>query len=318
MAAPGEGAILVTGAAGFLGWYAAAALVEAGHAVVGSSQDGAGLPPGVAPLALELGDGGRAGAAWILSERPRAVLHLAAISDADACAREPDRCRTVNVEAAAELARAAEETGAWFGFASTDLVFDGARAPYGEEDPPAPLGPYMGSKADAEREVRRAHPEALVARVALLYGLAGGRKGCFSDTLLARLAAGEAVSLFADQHRTPLHVEDAAALLRDLLVRRASGLVHLAGPERVSRLEHGRALAAACGLPLALCREATMADVPKLSPRPADVSLRIERLVSLLGRRPWGIAEGARRVGERWRARRGGPEGAEHQDQGRQ
>ncbi len=314
MTAPEHGPVLVTGAAGFLGWWAARALVRSGRQVIGSSRDTQGIPHGVEPVALELSDGGRQAAAWVLRRRPAAILHLAAISDADACARDPELARRVNVEAAAELARVAEELGAWFALASTDLVFDGTHAPYGEGDAPAPLGPYMASKADAEREVRRAHPDALVARIALLYGLPGGRSGCFTDRMLTELAAGRPVSLFTDQHRTPLHVEDAAELLRDLLQQGAGGVVHLGGPERVSRYAHGVALARACGLPVELCRRVTMADVPRLSPRPSDVSLRIDRLRGLVGRAPWGIAEGTARVGERWRRTKG----AQDQDAGGQ
>lgn len=288
--------ILVTGAAGFLGHALARELVTRGDAVAGTSRDGAGVPEGADPLALSLDDGGLEGAALLRRLRPSAVLHLAAMADADACARAPAAAQRVNVEATGRLAAAAAELGARFVYTSSDLVFDGSRAPYAEDDPPAPLGPYMASKAAGEAAALEAAPDALVARVALLYGLRRGRKGCFTDLLVERLQRGESVRLFTDQHRTPLLVDDAAELLADLLERGAAGRVHVGGPERVSRLEHGVAIARALGLDPAGCVPSRMSDAPGLSARPADVALRIERLVSLVGRSPLGLADGCGRL----------------------
>ena len=294
--------VLVSGAAGFLGWWLARELLRRGHAVHGTSRDGQGLPAGVVPHRLELSDGGAQGAALVRALRPAAVFHLAALSDADACARDPDLAERVNARAPAALAGAAEEAGAWFVQASTDLVFDGTRPPYGEDDPPAPLGPYMATKAAAERAVLGAAPGALVARVALLYGLAGGRKGCFSQVLLERLGRGQPVTLFSDQYRTPLLVQDGAELLCDLLAARPAGLLHLAGPERVSRWEHGVVLARAFGLDPAGCVSGSLAAAvagggpAALAPRPPDVSLRTTRLQALVGRAALGVEEGCRRA----------------------
>lgn len=287
--------MLVTGAAGFLGWWLARELQRRGHEVHGTSRDGNGLPPGVAGHTLELSDGGSEGAVLVRALRPAAVFHLAANSDADACARQPDLAELTNAQAPAALAEAAAQVQAWFVQASTDLVFDGRNAPYGEDDPVAPLGPYMRTKAAAEQAVRAADPRALVARVALLYGLAGGRKGCFSEVLLERLRRGEPVTLFTDQFRTPLLVQDAAELLADLWPRRPAGVLHLAGPERASRHAHGVALARACGLDPAGCRPGALGQA-NLATRPADVSLRIERLVGWVGRSPLGVEAGCARA----------------------
>lgn len=288
--------LLVTGAAGFLGHALARELVARGRAVVGTSRDGQGVPEGVEGVALSLDDGGRAAAELIERRRPRAVFHLAAMADADACARDPAAAQRVNVEATGRVAAAAARVGARVVYTSSDLVFDGTRAPYDEDDPPAPLGPYMATKAAGERATLEAAPGALVARVSLLYGLRRGRKGCFTDQLVDRLRRAEPVRLFVDQWRTPLLVEDAAALLADLLDAGASGRVHVAGPERVSRLEHGVAIARALGLDPGGCVPARMGDVAGLSPRPPDVSLRIDRLVALVGRSPLGVLEGCARM----------------------
>jgi dTDP-4-dehydrorhamnose reductase len=297
------GPVLVTGAAGFLGPGVVRALVARGARVVGTSRAGAaplfddGASEGEAEaVALSLDDGGAAAADLVRRLRPRAVLHLAALADPDACARDPAHARRVNVDATGRLAAAAAAVGAYLVLASTDLVFDGTRPPYGEDDPTGPLGPYMATKAAAEEAVLGASRAFLVARLALMYGISrGGRRACFADQVLARLRRGEATPLFTDQVRTPLLVEDGAAVLAALLERRPAGRVHVGGPERASRFDQGVALARAAGLDPALCVPARMADVPGLSPRPADVSLRTDRLLALLGPggpAPRGLAAG--------------------------
>jgi dTDP-4-dehydrorhamnose reductase len=67
-----------------------------------------------------------------------------------------------------------------------------------------------------------------------------------------------------------------------LAATEARGVVHVAGPERVSRFALMRRVAAALGLDPALVLANRQSDAPALEPRPADVSLDSERLIALL------------------------------------
>ena len=73
-------------------------------------------------------------------------------------------------------------------------------------------------------------------------------------------------------------------------------MLHVGGPQRVSRHDHGVAVARALGLDDALCRPIRQADLPELGARPADVSLRIDRLRELLGREPLDVTAGCARL----------------------
>ncbi len=288
--------VLITGASGFLGWTCAHAFSRSGIEVIGTSRDGSGMPRGVHGVALDLGDGGRKSADLISALKPDAVLHCAAMADPDACARDAWHAHLVNAVATGTLVRAAGAARAYCIYVSSDLVFGGDSPPYAESDAPNPLGPYMTSKAAGEQQATAASRNLLVARLALLYGRSGGRRQSFTEFLVDRLRAGEPVPLFSDQFRTPLEVTDAAGILQDLLRLQPVGLLHVGGPDRVSRLEHGLAVARSFGLDTNLCRPARVADLPHLAPRPRDVSLRIDRLVALLGRTPLGIREGCARM----------------------
>jgi dTDP-4-dehydrorhamnose reductase len=93
---------------------------------------------------------------------------------------------------------------------------------------------------------------------------------------------GEPQTLFEDEFRTPLDLATAARALVGLAEVGATGIVHLAGRERMSRYDLIRRAAIALGIDPALVRANRRVDATFPEPRPADVSLDTTRLASLL------------------------------------
>lgn len=204
-----------------------------------------------------------------------AVLLCAAMAKIDECEREPERAAATNTRAPESVARACASLGLRLVHVSTDLAFGATPAPPGgfrENHEPAPISVYGHTKVAGERAVLAAYPAALVARIPLLYGDSLGRGLGATDGLLAALARGETPTLFTDEWRTPLDVLDAADALLELTLGSVSGLLHLAGPERLSRAELGRRALLAAGLPVTF-RTASRSTAPANNVRPADVCL---------------------------------------------
>ncbi|MBY0229620.1 MAG: sugar nucleotide-binding protein, partial [Gemmataceae bacterium] len=214
--------LLVTGAGGLLGGWVRRAAPSGTLAWMGSAD-------------VPLTDEARVASAF-REARPGVVLHLAAMARVDACERDPAMAQRINAGAPALLARLCAERGAHLVVVSTDMVFDGERAPYRECDGPSAVSAYGRTKAEGERF------GGTVARLSLL---AGG----FFDEQARRLRAGEPITLYEDEWRTPLDLPTAAAALLELAQARPGGVWHLAGPERLSRWQMGEALARAVGAP---------------------------------------------------------------------
>src|SRR5512140_1712489 len=124
--------LLLTGPTGYLGRRLAPALA-ASWSVVPASRTAAG--PGAFRLDLE-----DAGSIRRVFEevRPSAVVHAGAMALPDECEREPARARSVNLDASALLAGLCARAGARLVYFSTDLVFDGEKGRYSEEDEARP------------------------------------------------------------------------------------------------------------------------------------------------------------------------------------
>ncbi len=202
---------------------------------------------------------------------PDLVVHTAAMSSVEDCERDPAFARRANEDATRHLAELAAAARARFVFTSTDLVFDGDRGGYRETDPATPRSTYGTTKLAAERAALAA-PGAAVVRLSLLYGpgLAGRRS--FFDHLVSEIKGGRPVRLFADEWRTPLAYPAAAAGLIAVALSDFTGLLHLGGPERMSRLEMGLRLAAVLKCDPGAVVSTTRAAAG-LADRPRDTSL---------------------------------------------
>lgn len=259
--------VLLTGATGMLGPYVLRALRHAGHEVTAWGHQHAAADV----QRVNLCDHSAVSAA-LQRIRPAVVLHTAALGNIKDVLANPALARAVNVQATAHLACEAASLGARLINVSTDLVFDGEAAPYAEHATPRPLSLYGQTKLEGERAVLE-HPQHLVVRVSLLFGMALNQRPKFFDQMVSDLRGGRPVTLFEDEWRTPLDLCTAADILTQLVSTPAQGLLHAGGSERLSRLEMGLKLAAFLKLDPRLIRPASRLAVPGPEPRPRDTSL---------------------------------------------
>ncbi len=174
-------------------------------------------------------------------EAPDLVIHAAALSKSVACEKDPPLARKLNVEVSEHLATLT--AGIPFLFFSTDLVFDGKRGDYDEATPVNPLSVYGHTKAEAEQIVLR-NPRHTVIRTSLNAGISPTRDRGFNEEMRAAWEGGRTLNLFFDEFRCPIPAVVTARAVWELADKRATGLFHVAGAERLSRVDIGHALAA--------------------------------------------------------------------------
>jgi dTDP-4-dehydrorhamnose reductase len=284
--------LLILGGSGFLGPHVARAALARRWDVAIASRDPR-LPPasGAGSVRARTFDALVPGSLERLldEEQPATVVVCTALPTIAQCDAYPVLARALNADLPAAVARWTHTHGAKTVLVSTDLVFGAEPARHGryrEDDPPSPASEYGRTKAAGEAAVLDADPRAIVARCALLFGDSFGRALGASDNLLAAVERGERPALFTDEWRTPLDAALAARALVSLPEADVHGIVHVAGSERLSRLELGLRILESTGKPRALeLVRATTRAVEGHAARPADVSLDTGRLRAILGER---------------------------------
>ncbi|HAP75485.1 MAG TPA: hypothetical protein DCR14_05320, partial [Acidimicrobiaceae bacterium] len=204
--------MMVTGASGFLGRHLLPASELGGWELL--APDSKALDVRRADLVAD----------EIRSWKPTVVVHLAY--------RRDDR--SIIVDGSRNVAVACAAAGSRMVHMSTDMVFAGREWPYTENDLPDATLDYGRWKAEAEAAVMRSHPSALVLRSSLLYGTE--HQSPAQRDVADVLAGRRTMRFFTDEYRCPAHAADLAAAIVQLASRRdVSGVLHVAGPQVVSR-----------------------------------------------------------------------------------
>lgn len=295
--------ILVTGTTGFIGGRIAAHLQRAGHSVTGThrpaeaggSVTASPLLDGVASVPLDLGKPIHISDALRVSDFD-AVVHGAAMAGLGQCELAPEAALAANSTATAAIAIACGEAGIRFIALSTDQVFAGgppalrSTVPprgYREDDATEPVNYYGITKQMAERTLLNMNaPGVTIVRLALVVGrsLRGGRSS--SEQLIAQVMRGQVPSLYRDEFRTPVCVADVCSAIEELLPMNGVRLLHLGGPQRMSRVELGQRILRLAGM----SDSCNAVDVPEPTvgqgQRPRDVALDSSMAEKLLKRPP--------------------------------
>ncbi len=286
--------ILLTGASGFLGWHLAGTLGSE-HRVSATAHHNSPVIPNIEWIPYDLG-GQNSMDTLFANVRPDIVVHAAALTSVAYCDAHSREATMVNVKATERIAELCEKQESYLIYASTDLVFDGRRGNYSEDDTTNPVSYYARTKRVAEEVIQSTVARHTIIRFALLYGPPSPHSRSFLGWMGDGFRSGKGVTLFTDQYRTPIFVGDAAELVRNVINRIGTPpqikLVHGGGPERVSRLEFGQVYCEVFGYDTSLIKAIKMSDKPEVTNDAKDVSLDISKARTFLNYDPCGIRKG--------------------------
>lgn len=204
--------------------------------------------------------------------RPDGIMHLAAISSPLQCAERIDASYRTNVVVPTLLAEYCQMHNIPFVFASSDMVFDGQRPPYGPHDYTSPINIYGKEKAEAEGRILEIYRDATIARLPLLYGYSPSGTN-FMQKWLNTWSRKEVVTVFSDEIRSMVSAQDAVYGLFLLLNKRLAHIWHLGGLQSVSRREFAEVLANIFSYSPDLIHTTTITQAGMAGERPANLTL---------------------------------------------
>lgn len=194
---------------------------------------------------------------------PELVIHCAALTNVDACAKDPDTAFKVNAFGAQNVAHACLRCNAEMVYVSTNEVFNGrATQPYVETDTPQPINPYGSSKRAGEQMTAKYLLDGLyIIRTAWLYG--GGHM--FPEKIVAAADKHGELRVVTDEVSNPTYTADLAQAIVKLVQTHRHGVYHFTNAGHCSRFDFAREVLRLAGREDVPVQPITLADYPRPS-----------------------------------------------------
>lgn len=272
--------VMVTGAAGQLGYDVVKTFKAEGHQVLACDKN-----------QMDITDQQQC-TDMIKTFRPHIIIHCAAYTAVDQAEVDEDTAYEINASGTRNIAVAAESVKAKLVYISTDYVFDGSGStPYREYDVTNPQSVYGKSKLAGERLVQSLCTQWFIIRTSWVFGVYGSN---FVKTMLELMAKRPQLQVVHDQQGSPTYTVDLARFIHTLSTSEKYGIYHASNSGTCTWYEFAQAIREEAGKqsgfePTAELTPCTTDQFPRPAPRPAysvmdHLAIRTNGLEPL---RPW-------------------------------
>ncbi|HKP96158.1 MAG TPA: sugar nucleotide-binding protein [Fibrobacteria bacterium] len=246
----------------------------------------------------------------------RTVIDASGWCALKSCEFDPALARRLNVDIGRNAMEESRHRGARLIRLSTDLVFDGnpyvrngkeRTGGYTEDSPVSPVTVYGKMMAEAETVIAKGYPEAAILRIALPMGPSlNGHAGAI-DWIESRFRKGRPATLYFDEVRSNLYVQDLGRVLDHFRGNGERGLWHVGGPRPLSLFQIAQVVNRLGNYPAELLMGCLRAAAGPMPPRAGNVAMNTDKLTALLPPgtlRPWPALEAHVPADREWHARR--------------
>ncbi len=162
---------------------------------------------------------------FVKKQRPRAIIHLAALTDINLCESNKRKAWDVNVVGTLNVVKACEKYAkdCYFVFMSSPGVFAGDTGNYNENSIPNPKNFYGITKLAGELIVNSSSLQTLIIRSNFIQRNKWPYKKAFSD-----------------RYGTYLFVDQLATAIKEVMAKKLTGIVHITSTKKMSLLEAAR------------------------------------------------------------------------------
>lgn len=227
------------------------------------------------------------------------VIHAAAWTDVDGCAKDPLKALNINGYGTKNLAIACQHTGCAMLYVSSNEVFDGTNPKTVlEYDPTNPANPYGYSKWVGEQAVTHHLQRFYIVRTSWLFAH-GGKN--FIQAIYQRAKDGQPLRVVVNEVAAPTHNDDLAEAIVNLIATHQYGIYHLVNEGRASRWAFARQILDMAGFDEYEIAKISAAEYPRAS-TPPEYSVLENTAAAALGirLRPWQDALQAFLAKEGW------------------
>lgn len=211
------------------------------------------------------------------------VINTVGLTDVDYCEANPQSAHHINCVLAERVAAVCEALSIKLIHISSDQLFDGNSQYYLESSIPSPLNVYGRTKYQAEIEVGRVAPSALILRTNF-YCWGTAYRQSYSDYLLRSVRTKALVEVPSDIYFTPMLVSELVDVVNGLLSHGCYGVYNVSSDVRLSKYDFARLLVSHMGGPVDRLRPILSSQLGDRAPRPLDMSLCNTKASIVIGR----------------------------------
>ena len=233
------------------------------------------------------------------NNKPEIIIHTAAMTQVDACEKNPEQTSYINVRGTANIILYAEKYSSFIIYISTDFVFDGEKGNYKEDDDLKPVNWYGFTKVQAESLIETSDMPWAIVRTCLVYGNAlSGTRNNIITWVKNNLENKKNIKVVDDQIRTPTYVEDLAKGILLIAEKKATGTFHISGKDILTPYQMAIKTAAFFNLDKNLIEKVNASVFTQPAKRPPRTGFNINKAKTELGFEPISFEEGLAKMFE--------------------
>ena len=215
----------------------------------------------------------------INSTSPDLVVNLAAMTNVDACEKNPKLAGEINV---AGLQHICDSFSGKIIQLSTDYVFDGKAGPYKEEDQVCPVSIYGKTKLAAEHILLDSNLNNLVVRGNVLYDYSSYTNASFLNWVVLSLKEGKEIKVVKDQYNNPTWTRSMADIIYLCISNDINGIIHWGDADYLSRYDFSKIIAEKYSLDSSLIKPILTEELDQIARRPLQSGLIADKLINML------------------------------------
>ena len=215
----------------------------------------------------------------INSTSPDLVVNLAAMTNVDACEKNPKLAGEINV---AGLQHICDSFSGKIIQLSTDYVFDGKAGPYNEEDQVCPVSIYGKTKLAAEHILLDCNHNNLVVRGNVLYDYSTHTSASFLNWVVSSLKEGKEIKVVEDQYNNPTWTQSMADIIHLCISNDINGIIHWGDADHLSRYDFSKIIAEKFSLDSSLITPILTEELDQIARRPLQSGLIADKLINML------------------------------------
>jgi len=225
--------------------------------------------------------------------KPEVAIHTSSIGSPDYAETHKDITWSINVNGTNNMVELCNRFSAKLIYISSNGIYDGNNAPYGEDDIADPINYYGKTKLEGENCTKKAKSEYAIVRPMLMYGWNNDvERNNIVTMSLAKLKNGEKVYAYEDVFCNPLLSNECAKAIWKIIEKKMTGSFNIAGAERVSIFDLIKKTANAFGLDYKLVNPVRQGYFNELVKRPIDTSYNTRKMETILKIKPLSLNEG--------------------------